>query len=366
MNTAGIRTAPAQPPHVEALIDLAAYRHNLTTISEQVAPARLMAVVKADAYGHGLERMVRAALGSGIRLFGALDLPTAFVVCKLDADVDVFVWLHSPLDDFTAAVDAGIDLGVSTVAEVEAVTTTTASRPARLHLKIDTGLHRNGASESEWPGVVAAALAARERGTAELRGVWTHIAEASDDEDTRAMRRFDRAIEVAGELGARFELRHLAASAAGFGRSDSRYDVVRVGAFTYGIAPGGGIGPASLGLIPVMTLTSRVDAVVRDDGRSRVTVPVGYGDGLPGELAGRASVAIGGQRYLISSVEVDRLVVEADLPESGPSEGEAVYLFGSGDSGEQTLQDWADALGTIGEEFVVRLGPRVVRRYINE
>jgi alanine racemase len=348
----------------EAIIDLENYRRNVATVTRQVSPARMMAVVKADAYGHGLEKIVRTAVSSGVRSLGALDIPTALAIRALDLDetVDVFAWLHSPQDDFAAAIDAGVDLGVSTVAEVEAIAASGARSPARLHLKIDTGLHRNGASESDWPRVVAAALAAQERGAAEVRGVWTHIAEASDDEDTDAMRRFDRAIALAEQGGAAFEVRHLAASAAGFGRADSRYDLVRVGAFTYGIAPGGGIGPDVLGLVPVMSLVSSVSDIVTEDGRRLGVVPIGFGDGLPSELAGRASVAVRGQRCLITSVEVDRLLIEIA---EGTATGDAAVLFGTGHAGEQTLQEWADATDTIGEEFVVRLGSRIPRRYVN-
>src|SRR5690606_36212334 len=158
--------------------------------------------------------------GAGVRSLGALDIPTALAIRALHLDdddsVDVFAWLHSPLDDFAAAIDARVDLGVSTAGEVDAVASSGAQAPARLHLKIDTGVHRNGASESDWPQLVTAALAAQERGAAEVRGVWTHIAEASDEEDTDAMGRFDRAITLAEQLGTAFQVRHLAASAAGF------------------------------------------------------------------------------------------------------------------------------------------------------
>lgn len=355
----------AAPPPAEAIIDLDAYRRNLATITQQVSPASLMAVVKADAYGHGLEKIVRTAVTAGVGFLGSLDIPTALAIRGLDLpdDIDVFAWLHSPQDDFAAAIESRVDLGVSTVAEVEAIAAARVQRPARLHLKIDTGLHRNGASESDWPELVRAALAAQDRGAVELRGVWTHIAEASAEEDTDAMRRFDRAIALAEDLGAVFEVRHLAASAAGFQRADSRYDLVRVGAFTYGIAPGGGIGPADLGLVPVMSLVSRVSEILSHGDQLRAVIPLGYGDGLPSELAGRASVAVRGQRYRIISVEVDRLLAEVG---DGIAIGDAAVLFGSGTAGEETLQEWADATGTIGEEFVVRLGSRIPRRYVSD
>src|SRR5690606_23345509 len=143
---------------------------------------------------------------------------------------------------------------------------------------------------------------------------------------------------------------------------DSRYDLVRVGAFTYGIAPGSGISPGILGLVPVMSLVSTVSEVISDDRHRYAVVPVGYGDGLPSELAARGSVAVRGQRSLIGTVAVGRLLVGGG---DDTACGDHVTLFGTGGAGEQTLQEWADVVGTIGEEFVVRLGSRIPRRYVN-
>lgn len=346
----------------EAVIDLGAYRRNLARLTEALHPATLMAVVKGDAYGHGLLEIAREARDAGVAHIGALDIETALAL-RADGLTDgatVFAWLHGPTDAYADAIDAGVELGISSVHELLALTRAGASRAARIHLKVDTGLHRNGASEAEWPLLVEAALVAERQGAVEIAGIWTHISEASDDEDTASISRFESAIATAGMRGVGGVTRHLAASAAGLARADSRFDLVRMGAFTYGISPGGGVSPAELGLEPVMTLQSHVSEVVEHDGIRLAFVPLGSGDGILGECAGRVSVAIGGERHQVTSVNLDVLTITA-----GPqvSLGDTVYLFGSGANAEPTLQEWADSIGTIGEEIVVRLSPKIPRRY---
>lgn len=351
-------------PRATVLIDIAAYRNNLARLSEALRPAALMAVVKSDAYGHGLLPLARAAVEEGITQIGALDIETGLSLrsAGIPRSVAILAWLHTPDDDFAAAIDAGIDLGVSTVEELRVIATAGASERARIHLKIDTGLHRNGADARDWPELVRSAVAAEAAGIVDLYGVWTHISEASDDEDSLAIARFDEAITVAESLGARFSVRHLAASAAGFAREDSRFDLVRMGAFTLGISPGSGVTAAELGLTPVMTLSSQVDSVQRVDGQTVAVVPIGYGDGILGECADRVEVTIRGKRHTVAHVHLDRITVPID---DGDAElGDPVILFGPGTQGEATLQEWADSLGTIGEELVVRLDTRLPRRYL--
>lgn len=335
-----------------AQIDLMALRANLATIRARVAPAEPMIVVKADAYGHGLSRVAEVLIDEGIGWIGALDLVTAARLREVvPPSVRLFVWLS----DLAETIPEGIDLGVSTLAQLEAAR----GRGSRIHLKIDTGLHRAGASVEEWPALVARALELQERGELELVGAWTHIAEASDDEDSAAIARFHEAVAIAEAQGAVFEVTHLAASAASFARADARLDLVRIGAFAYGIAPGDGIGPGDLGLIPVMTLTAPVLA----SSGGVTTLGIGAADGLQERLADRVTVAIAGRRFPVTEVELDRLLVD-----TGDTEfvaGEIAYLWGTGEHGEATLQEWADATGTIGEELVTRLGPRVEREYLS-
>ncbi|MEY2849118.1 MAG: hypothetical protein RI885_1785 [Actinomycetota bacterium] len=345
-----------------ATIDLAAYRANLAHVRDRIRPARLMAVIKGDAYGHGLDRMAAAAAEAGVDLLGVLDSATALAVRKAGIDVQLFAWLFAADEDFTPLVDQRIDVGISTMVELERVAAaTTRGTAGRVHLKIDTGLHRNGASAEDWPAFVRRAVELEESGLIVLEGVWTHIGEASDEDDSDAIARFGRAVEQARGLGADPSVSHLAASAAGLARADARFDVVRVGAFTYGIAPGSGIGPRDLGLIPVMTLTAEVTVVSAGRGGSIAVVDAGYLDGIPAGAAGRVRAAVRGARHPITAVRptaTDLLVVgEVEV-------GDRVTFFGAGTEGEETLQEWADALDTIGEEIVVRIPQSVPRHYV--
>lgn len=350
-----------------ATIDLGALRRNIDTLTTRIAPARLMVMVKANAYGHGLVPVATAAVASGVRLLGVLDAESGLSLRSsgVGSEVRLFAWLFGPEENYRELVDADIDLGISHLHQLERIARSGAGAPARLHLKIDTGLHRNGASVEEWPGLVTRALELQAAGVVELVGGWTHISEASDEDDSIAIDRFHAAIGVADRLGARFSLLHLAASAAGFTRADSRFDAVRVGAFCYGVAPGEGVGPADIGIEPVMTLSAPVVSVIADvaaeGDREIARVAIGFVDGIPSQAAGRVEIAIDGARFPV--VRVSAAFLEADVTGTTVGAGATAVIFGSGVSGEPTLQEWADALGTIGEELVVRLSPRLQRHY---
>jgi alanine racemase len=359
-----------------ATIDLDSYRHNLSLVRSRVAPSAVMAVVKADAYGHGLVAMARAASSAGIRQIGTLDIKSAVALRDSGIDGLLFTWLLAPTDDFAGAISRQIDLGVSSRSQLDQIAAfaDALAIPARVHLKIDTGLHRNGLNAAEWPSVVSRALELQAEGTVALIGAWTHISEASFDDDSAAIRLFEVALKQAAELGATFELRHLAASAASFERADARYDLVRIGAFGYGIAPGDGVGPAELGLKPVMTLTAPViavseagvnaianaDAAGSNASTKSVRVGIGFADGISSRSAGIVEVMLSGSRFTVLAVECDHLVIEAPDAELG----DTVTVFGCPSAGAPTLQEWADATGTIGEEIVTRLSSRIPRKYV--
>lgn len=338
-----------------AEVDLAAIEHNLAVVRGRVAPAELLAVVKDDAYGHGLEPVVRTLAANGVTRFGALDPETAMRVRDLAPETSVFAWLIDTHDDLDALIEAGTQIGVTDEGSLERV----AAPPgvAEVHLKFDSGLSRAGVRPEQWRGFVARAAELESAGRLRVVGVWTHISEASDDEDTASISRFESAVEQARGAGLTPRVRHLAASAAAFAREDARFDQVRVGAFLYGIAPGGGIGPADLGLRPAMTLRATVLSVDED------VAAISYGGalGMLADAAGTVSVTASGVRLPVLTVHDTHSLISsvgADL-----RVGEPVTLFGSGDSGEQTLQEWADAMGTIGEELVTRVHPAIQRRY---
>lgn len=347
-----------------ATVDLAAYGANIRALRRRIGPSRLMAVVKADAYGHGLLPIARVAIDQGVDLIGVLDAASGLTLRRAGIDSQLFAWLFGADEDYAPLVRARIDLGISRRDQLDRIASvSTTDEPARVHLKIDTGLHRNGASEAEWPHLVQRTLDLAEQGLVRLDGAWTHIGEASEAEDSLAITRFRGALTVAEGLGASIPLRHLAASAAGFARQDARFDAVRIGAFTYGIAPGSGIGPVDLELRPVMTLTARVASVLRGASSSLATIDAGYLDGIPAGAANTVSAAVRGSAHPIVEVRAGSLDLSLVEHVGHVEIGDTVTFFGSGDAGEATLAQWADALGTIGEELVVRIPAEVPRVY---
>jgi len=349
----------------EALIDLGAIRHNVLELSARVAPAALMVVIKADAYGHGAPVIAQTAVDAGSRFLGTLDIGTALALraAGIGREVDILTWQYGPFEDFRAAIDAGVTLGVSRQSELDRVESAGSGEIASLHLKIDTGLNRNGATAADWPALVTRALELQAAGIARIAGIFTHIAEASDEEDDLAVLRFRAAIDEGERLGAHFAVRHLAASSAGFRRDDVRFDMVRMGGHVWGIPSFDGITPAEMNLRPALTLSALVTAVEPlGDGSSLVEVPLGYADGIPRGVRSLVEVAVGGIRYpLVDEIGHSTFTLRVDAP---VEVGDRVVLFGPGDSGEQTVREWGDLSGTLGDEIVARLGERIERRYL--
>jgi alanine racemase len=365
-------------PRREAVIDLDAFRHNVRTLSALAQPAATMLAVKADAYGHGMVPLARAALESGATSLAVLDIPAALVLREAGITAPIFAWMHDPDALFGAAAEADIDLGISAVWQLDAIAATSASRAPRVHLKVDTGLSRNGATEEDWPGLVTAALDYDRQGVVRLHAAWSHLADASPEEDAVALTKLRRAVAVAEELGAHFELLHLAASSAGIRMPEARLGLVRFGIAAYGISPFDDRSGRDLGLRPVMTLrasvvsTKRVPAghgisyglIYRTGTESTLAlVPLGYADGIPRIATGRGQVWINGRRYPIAGrIAMDQFVVDVGDDEVAP--GDEVIVFGEGDRGEPTAEDWAGYAETIGDEIVARVGARVERVYL--
>jgi alanine racemase len=208
---------------------------------------------------------------------------------------------------------------------------------------------------------VARASALERTGVLKVAGLWTHLAEETDDDDSRSIAEHEAGVAVALAHGVHDPIVHVAASAASYARADARFDLVRVGAFLYGIAPGGGVGPADLGLRPVMTLQAPIRQVREGDGRILAEVPIGSASGILSDAAGSVAVALGGSRAPVIAVEPGYSLI--DVTQASARPGDTVTLFGDGSAGEPTLQEWADAMGTIGEEIVTRLAvtnPRIV------
>ncbi|WP_460776177.1 alanine racemase [Microbacterium sp. GXF7504] len=337
-------------------VDLDRVLANIDTLRARLSPAELMLVVKNDAYGHGVDAIVTAAARHGVRWFGAFDVPTGLRVrAAAGPDARVFSWATAARSELDDAVHAGLDIGVGDARSLTDVADAAGGRPVPVHLKIDTGLHRNGVRREDWPPFVDRAAALEAEGRIRVVGVWSHLAETSDATDDAARDEYLHAVTAAQAAGLRPEVRHLAASAASFAREEFRFDLTRVGAFGYGIRSAGG--EDLPGIVPAATLVAPVTAV----GPDAVTVGVGALDGIPSTLAGRVDVGTpAGPRRLLAVQ--DTALEVASWP--GAAIGDEVHVFGPGSLGEATATTLAETIDTVGEELLVRLSPRIRREYV--
>jgi alanine racemase len=358
----------------QALVDLGAITANVAALCEAVRGSEVLAVVKANGYGHGMVPAAQAALAGGARWLGVADIAEALTLRK--AGITARVLGLMAFGDPTEAVAQGIDLPAGSVAYVAKVAAAAdrVGRPARLHLEADTGLSRGGATPADWPAVLRAALAAQDRGQIQVAGLWSHFACADlpgHPSIEAQLAAFATAVATAEQAGVTPEVRHIANTAAGLTVPASRYDLVRFGGAIYGLStlPGGAPG----WLRPAMTLSARLVLVKRvpagtgvSYGHRYVTsrettlglVPLGYADGVPRAAAGLPLVSARGRRWPIAgTVCMDQFVV--DFGDEPAAVGDEVVLFGPGDDGELTAQDWGEALGTISYDLATGLGGRV-------
>lgn len=368
----------------QATIDLAALRSNVAALRARAPRSGLMAVVKADAYGHGMVPCARAALEAGAGWLGTATPDEALALRAAGITAPVLCWLWTPGGPWRAAVEADVDVTVSALWALREVAEAAAAagRTARVQLKADTGLGRNGAQPAEWPDLVAAARAAETEGLVKVTGLWSHFAcadEPGHPSIAAQLAVFHSALETAERAGLRPEVRHMANSPATLTLPEAHFDLVRTGVAMYGISPVPQVGgPADFGLRPVMTLSARLASAKRVPGGHGVSyghhyttpgettlalVPVGYADGVPRHASGTGPVLVAGKwRTVAGRVAMDQFVV--DLGGDGAAAGDEAVLFGPGDRGEPTAEDWARAAGTIAYEIVTRIGTRVPRVYV--
>ena len=339
---------------VEAHISQAALAGNIERLAATAAPAATMLVVKSDAYGHDLMPCVRTGLDAGATWLGALEIPAALRLRAAGVTVPVFAWMHGQDADFAAAVAAGIDLGVSSAWQLEAIADSgSPGSTGRVHLKIDTGLRRSGANHEDWDALVTRALELERAGRLRVVAAWSHLSDTSAEEDHRSLKRFDTAVAEACALGAEFELLHVAASSAGIDYPEARHSLVRFGIAAFGISPFHDRSGRDLGLTPVMTLAA---PVLASDARG-ATVAAGFGDGVQCLEGAAMEVLAGDRRVHVLEVDVDSMRIDApNLPV-----GSEVLLFGPGDAGEPTAEEWAHWCDTVGDELVTGVTPRVPR-----
>ena len=366
--------------HAEASVELGAIAGNVAALRAHVAPAPVMAVVKANGYGHGAVPAAQAAVRGGADWLGVVHVAEALEVRRAGIDVPLLCLMAIGTDDHAAAIAANVDLAAGSTDMVRrlAAAAEVAGRSARVHLKADTGLSRGGATPADWPQVLAAARAAEADGSIVVAGVWSHFASADEPGNPSIdaqLSAFKEALAVAEHAGVTPQVRHIANTAAALDVPQARYDLVRIGGGCYGLAtlPGG---PPPW-LRPAMTLRARLALVKRVPAGTGVSyghryitsrettlglVPLGYADGIPRAATGKPLVFARGRRWPIAgTVCMDQLVI--DFGDEPVTEGEEVVLFGPGDEGEATAQEWGEELGTISYEIVTGIGGRVPRSH---
>jgi alanine racemase len=373
------RTAATNVAHgTYARIDLAAISSN-TAAMAAAGGVPLMAVVKSNAYGHGLVPAARAALDGGARRLGVAQLDDALALRRAGVGAPILAWLPWRRADYDAAVLADVELGVEAPWRLDLVAEAAArnGRPARVHLEVDTGLSRGGATADDWPLLVQAARAAQAAGRVRVTGVFSQLACAEvpgHPSISMQLGAFDEALGYASAAGLEPEVRHIANSAAALTLPESRYDLVRAGLTLYGVSPVEPVGE----LIPAMTLCSTVATVKRIPAGAGVmygltyrvpvdstvvVVPVGYADGLP-RAAGTAGVELlvaGRPRPIAGVVGMEQTVLDAgqDLP----SPGDEVIVFGTGADGEPTVAELARRLRMLPAEILSGIPATIPRVY---
>lgn len=374
----------AQPGHPEIEVDLAALRANARSLIEHTG-VDLIAVVKADGYGHGMVPAAQAAKDAGATWLAVATPVEALRLRAAGLPGPILCWLATPDTDWAACAAADLDVTAYSVADLDAIAAAGVTG-ARVQLKIDTGLHRGGSTAVDWPVLVTRARKGELDGTWRITGIWSHLACADDPEhpaNDAQEEAFRAALDVASDAGLEPEIRHLANSAAAVLRPSARFDAVRCGIAFYGLDPAPGHA-TDIGLRPAMTVrvpVIMVKSLAPGDGVSyghRWTatepttvglIPVGYGDGIPrhasvtGDSAPAEVWLAGRRRPIRGRVCMDQFVV--DLDGDTPPRGSVAVLFGDGRDGAPTAQDWAEACDTINYEIATRIGGRMSRTYVD-
>jgi alanine racemase len=367
--------APAARPFREARVDLAAIAHNVLAVRAVIGDSAVMAVVKADGYGHGAVPVARAAVAAGADWLGVVDIDEAHELRAAGITAPILAWLHDPSRGFDDAIAEGVDLGLGSIEQLDRAAA--ASGTANVQLKVDTGLSRGGAERSDWAGLFRAAAEHERRGRLRVRGLWSHLANAGDAEDLAQVAMFDEAIRLATEAGLSPELTHLAATAGALRVPSARFGMVRIGIGLYGLSPFDDSTSAALGLRPALELSASITSIKRVPAGTGVSygyahrtagdvnlalIPLGYGDGVPRSASARGPVSINGMTYRVAGrVAMDQFVV--DLGSDVAAVGDRAILFGDPAVELPSAEDWAEAAGTINYEIVTRLGPRIERTY---
>ena len=359
-------------------IDLNNVAHNLSSMRKHIGPSvKVMGVVKADAYGHGMLQVARKIEAEGVDYIGVADLSEAQTLRAAGITSRILAWLHDPEDDFVSAIKHDIDVAVSSKEQLLRVqkAASLAGKPCQIHIKVDTGLSRNGVTIDELEDLLVSTKQAVTDGLVQTVGIFSHLSSTGVKEDLLQIERFELALAMAAKVGVEFELRHLTASDGTLSYPQAHYDMVRLGIALYGLSPFSDNRAEEFGLKPVMSAEAKVVQTKRVQAGEGVSygylyrtpkettlalVPVGYAEGLPRNASGKAQVCINDKFYTIHSrIAMDQFVV--DVGDASVSPGDTVIIFGEGGP---SADDLATAAETINYEIVTRIGSRFNREYI--
>ena len=363
----------------EATVDVGAIAANVRHL-RRLTESEVIAVVKADGYGHGAVRSAAAALDGGATKLGVSDIGEALELRRGGIMAPILAWLHPPGASFAEAASAGIELGISSYDQLQAAAAAAAGdRPVGVHLKLETGLSRNGIAPADYRIVFAEAARLERIGRLRVIGLFSHLSNASAADDRAALHAFHAGAEIAASAGLAPRQRHIAATHAAIALPEARLGCVRLGIGIYGLSPFADRTSADLGLRPAMTLRGAVAAVRRVPEGTGVSygydhrttsettlalVSLGYADGVPRQASSRGPVRIGGADFRVAGrIAMDQFVV--DVGDHEVAVGDEAVLFGDPTLGAPAADDWARAAATVNYEIVTRIGPRVPRRWVS-
>lgn len=363
-----------------AVVDLDAIAANIAVLREKAGSAQVMAVVKADGYGHGATAVAEAALAAGAAELGVATVGEALDLRADGVAAPLLAWLHPPGTDFAPALAADVQLGVSSLRQLQEVCAAVqrTGAAATVTVKVDTGLNRSGVPAAEFDALIDELGRAASAGAVRIRALMSHLA-CADEPDNPANDRqagaFNEFLAIARRRGVTFEAAHLANSSATLSRPDLAFDLVRTGIAMYGFNPVPGYSDAVL--TPAMTLSAPVSMIktvtagsgvsyghtwIADRDTTVALIPLGYADGVFRTLSGRLQVAINGRRYPnVGRICMDQFVVDLGPGPVTVDEGDAAVLFGPGADGEATATEVAELIGTIDYEVVTSPRARVHR-----
>jgi alanine racemase len=357
-------------------IDLEVIANNYKTL-KKLTGGQVLAIVKADAFGHGMIQVSKKLESIGVDILGTADIDEAMELRHAGIKSPIMAWLHGKNTQFEEAISNDIELGASALATLEKIAAAAkkVGKVAKVHLKVDTGLGRNGSDLASWPALIEKAVELSASGVIELVGVFSHLSGTSEKDDLEQLRVFEVAIETASKLGATFKIRHIAASLAALRYPSTRFDMVRVGAAMYGIDPSPEVIARDFGLLPAMRVSSEVVHVKKVPAGHGVSygylhrtkaestlalVPFGYTEGFPRVATGQAEVSLNGKKYpVLARVAMDQFIL--DLGTDTAEVGDEVVIIGDSTKGEPSAEDLARAAGTINYEIVTKMGGRAKR-----